>query len=155
MFQTQDDLERRIGKDRVVQFLDRDLDGEPDPDLVAEVLTDGNRMVFALLNKKGYSEGQIRRLARDETLRRQASWICAEYMALTKPELLSPDGTTMYTLISKNAQSTLTSIALSIIRPEAEVIAGPPSTVSAQLFEAQPAFEFAPNEERPRGRGGF
>lgn len=155
MFQTQTELENRVGRDRVVQYLDRDLDGEPDPDLVSTVLTDGNKIAYSILNRKGYSADQIKRLALDDMLRRQVSWICAEQMALMKPELLSPDGTSMYTKLSTAAQQQLTLVALSILRPQAEAISGAPSTVSAITFEAQPAFEFAPNPEFPRGRGGY
>lgn len=155
MFQTQDELETRVGRDRVVQYLDRDLDGDPDPPLVAVVLTDGNKDAYAILNKKGYSSDQIKRLALDPTIRRQVSWICAECMALMKPELLAADGTSMYTKLAVTARSQLTLIASSMLRPQAEEVAGAPATVSAQTFEAEPAFDFAPNQEFPRGRGGY
>jgi hypothetical protein len=157
MFQTQTEFENRVGRDRVLQYLDRGLTGSPDPNLMACVLTDGNKITYAILNKKGYSADQLSRLALDPTIRRQVSWICAEQMALMKPELLSPDGTSMYTKISIGAQAQLTQIAMSILRPQAEQVngAGAPATVSALTFEAQPAFEFAPNAEHPRGRGGF
>src|SRR6478735_3831649 len=155
MFSSLQDVIDRVGMEKVVQCLDRDADGKPDPPLVATLLTDSNKHVTMMLNRKGYSLEQLKRLAKDESLRRQAAWIAAEFMVFMKPELISPDGTTLYTPLSKRAMDNITAIALATFRPQAEQIAGAPSTMSAQIFEAQPAFEFAANEDHPRGRGGF
>ncbi len=155
MFTSLGDLESRVGRSKVIECLDRDADGVADPNLVAVVVTDANKEVFSILNRKGYSPDQLKRLAGDETLRRQAAWIAAECMVLMKPELISADGTTLYTAVANRARQQLSNIALAILRPQAESVAGAPSTVKGQIFESQPAFEFATSEDRPRGSGGF
>jgi hypothetical protein len=155
MFTSLRDLEERIGRQKVIELLDRDASGHADPNLVAMVVTDTNKAVFAILNRKGYSADQLKRLAQDESLRRLAAWIGAEFMSLTKTELISADGTTLYTPLALRARRELTDVAMSLLRPQAESVAGAPSTTKGMIFEAQPAFEFTPNEGRPRGSGGF
>lgn len=155
MFVGPKDLELRIGRARFTQLLDHDGDGKADDDLVAEVCTDANREIESLLLGKGFSRDQLGKLTRDETLRRQGAWIAAEYAALTKPELVSPDGTTMYSVHAGKARDVIKTIATAERRLSGEKTAGATTAIQAFVSEPNPPFYVAPSAKNPRGSGGF
>ncbi|MFZ5896817.1 MAG: hypothetical protein ACOY0T_37520 [Myxococcota bacterium] len=155
MFVAPRDLENRIGKDRYRQLLDHDLDGRADDSIVAEVCTDANREIESLLLGKGFSHDQLVRLSQDETLRRQGAWIAAEYAALTKPALVAPDGTTMYTAQAKAARDVIKTIASAERRLSSEQSAGQPKGLLGYVSEPNPDFYVAPSVRNPKGPGGF
>jgi hypothetical protein len=155
MFITVEELEDRIGADRVRQLFDRDMDSIPEAVPMNIAVTDANAEIFARLNRKGYGTEQIAELARDETIRRAAAMIVAEFGAFGKPELISDTGTTFYTPMADKARKLIDEIAASVLRPRAEKTAGAPETMRALYTEPQPEFFIAPSADRPFGRGMF
>lgn len=150
-----EDVEDRIGSARLIQIFDQNLDGNADEIPLAAAITDANAEIYARLNKKGYTEEQIEELSRDETLRRAAANIVAEFGAYMKPELIGDKGETMYTPLADKSRTLIDSIAASTFRPRAEKTAGPPATMSAQYTQPSPDFYVAPSADRPRGPGRF
>lgn len=155
MFQSPDEVEKRIGRERFLQIFDHGMKNAPDEEILSTAITDANRLIQAKLRKKGYSDEQIEILAQDDLLRRQAAFIVAEYGSLCKPELISSDGSTFYTALSDKALKVIQDIADSILRPQKETVAGPPVSMQGMSMPLEPEFHMAPGPDRPSGRGGF
>lgn len=155
MFIDEDGVEDRIGRDRLLQIFDRNLDNEADEVPLQAAIADANAEIYARLNKKGYSEEQLVELARDETVRRAAAMIVAEFGAMGKPELIGDNGETYYTKIADKMRVLIDSIAATTFRPRAEATAGRPESTKANVSHPHPDFQISPTPERPRGRGMF
>ena len=155
MFIEANDVESRIGRDRLMQIFDRDLDNVADEKPLNDAVTDANAEIYARLNRKGYSEEQLEELARDETFRRAAANIVAEFGAYGKLELIGDNGQTIYTPLADKSRKMIDDIAAAKFRPRSEKTAGTPSTVEAKFTQPRPDFYVAPSEDRPRGRGMF
>ncbi len=155
MFVTVQDVEDRFSAARLAQVFDFDLDNVADELPLTTAVIDANAEIWARLCKKGYSEEQLRELARDETIRRASATIVMEFGAFAKPELINDNGTTFYTPMANNARKLIDDIAAATLRPRSEKTAGAPATVQAKMTTPSPEFHVAPSEDRPRGRGIF
>lgn len=155
MFTSAEEIIRRLGRDRVVDYTDDDRDGEPDDAVISELVADVNREVASLLRGKGFGDDAIAKLARDETLRRAAASIAGEYMGLRRPELIKSDGTTLFSPAAEAARKILNTVTTGERRLAGEKAAGTPSTLQGQAMIQDPVFYTAPSACKPRGPGSF
>jgi hypothetical protein len=153
---TQQDVEDRIGPERLAQLLDDDGDGVADAPLVGRLLQQAtDRGAGRLL--KAFSADQIAKLAAaDAGLRDAFVDLFLMFAGQHRPEFVDANGRSVFAEIGRGGLATLGDYAAARDRILAEETKGTNQLLGFRVTRARPPiFTFAATKGNPRGPGGF
>ena len=157
-FVTQEDLERRIGADRVTELCDDDNDGVADDEIVSEILGDANREVASILYGKGFARDDLTKLARDRFIRRKAAMIAAQLAGERRTEWCNDRGEGPFHRMGQDGRKAIEKMSSGELRAALEETHGANRSIRGKTKTGCPTFIFNRNPDDPkdvRGRGGY
>ena len=153
------ELRDMISPARATELFDDDADGVIDESdtAVAMALSSANDAVVSILYLKGFSPDQLTSLAVDESIRRYATALFAQYGGERRTEFLDPAGNGRYHAIGERARKDLAAFATGQLRSHREQETGANPIVGGEASAGCPPFLIARDPRLPgsRGPGGF
>lgn len=160
-FTTLADLQALITPGRCLDLFDDDGDGaiSESESAVKAAKDSANSFVTSAIFRKGFSLAQIEGLTADESLRRYATAIMAQYGGERRTEFLNADGNGRYHAIGQRARDDLKAVASLELRSrlEDDPSVGQNPLAQSETNVGRPVFYFSRDPRYP-GRpppGGF
>ena len=157
------DLNNRIGANRVLKYFDDDRDGsvlDSDPAVVA-ILDEAEGEAFSrMLRAYGNAQAIIDLADNDPVFKGHIAWVACELASERNTEFTDSDGWGAFKAQYERALAYFENLSKGRQRSRGEAVAGKNNNVGGNVKPAPPAategnFVFAPSTKAPTGHGGF
>lgn len=157
-FTSQEELERKLSRRRVVELFDQDGDGAlngEEQTTLDEAVATANDEATGIILRKGFSSDQLNTLSQDASLRRAATGMLAQIAGENRTEFLDGEGKGPYDNVGERGRKEFEKYSRGEKRSRKEDEAGDNPIVGGDTDIGSPVFIFSRAPGRSQGPGGF
>lgn len=161
LFTSREDLETKMGAQRVLDFFDDDRDGtlgEADLERLESVVSEADDTTTGILIHKGWERTELKGLSRDRALRRASTQIAMQLAAERRPEFQDAEGKSPYDFQGERGRKFLKEFASGAQRSRLEDAHGKNASLRGRVSASTPNTIFGrdtsdPDDAYGDGRG--
>jgi hypothetical protein len=156
-FTSREDLETRIGRQRVLELFDDDRDGVLNDDEMGtlnELASEADDTTTAALLQKAWTNDQLTELARDRSLRRATTQIFAQLAGERRPEFRNDADEGPYDAMGERGRETLQRFSRGQSRSRLEPAVGANKSLRGRYSPSEPKTIMGRDVSDPNDRMG-